>query len=45
MRQVREDRERLFKKLSLDSVIVRTDQSFVAPLRELFERRERRRRR
>jgi uncharacterized protein (DUF58 family) len=45
MRQVREDRERLFKKLSLDSVIVRTDQSFVAPLRELFAKRARRIRR
>ncbi len=45
MRAVREDREKLFKKLSLDSVIIRTDESFVAPLRELFAKRARRIRR
>jgi uncharacterized protein (DUF58 family) len=45
MRRVRQDREKLFKKLSLDSVIVRTDESFVAPLRELFAKRARRIRR
>jgi len=45
MRHVREEREKLFKKLSLDSAIVRTDQSFVAPLRELFAKRARRIRR
>jgi uncharacterized protein (DUF58 family) len=45
MRRVREDREKLFKRLSLDSAIVRTDESFVAPLRELFAKRARRIRR
>ena len=38
-------RERLFKRLSLDHVVVRTDQSFVAPLRDLFAKRARRMRR
>ena len=37
--------ERLFHRLALDHVVVRTDQSFVAPLRELFARRARRLRR
>ena len=45
MQRVRQDRERLFKKLSLDATIVRTDESFVAPLRELFAKRARRIRR
>lgn len=45
MRRVRQDREKLFKKLSLDSATVRTDQSVVAPLRELFAKRARRIRR
>src|SRR5690349_4457537 len=45
MRQVRTDREKLFKQLSLDSAIIRTDESFVAPLRELFAMRARRIRR
>lgn len=45
MRAFRAERERLFRKLSLDTVIVRTEESVVGPLRALFERRERRRRR
>ncbi|MEZ4300236.1 MAG: DUF58 domain-containing protein [Polyangiaceae bacterium] len=45
MRRVRADREKLFKKLSLDSAIIRTDESVVAPLRELFAMRARRIRR
>ncbi len=45
MRGFRAERERLFKRLSLDTVIVRTEESVVGPLRKLFERRERRRRR
>jgi uncharacterized protein (DUF58 family) len=39
------EREKLFKKLALDSVVVRTDQSFVTPLRNLFAKRARRMRR
>jgi uncharacterized protein (DUF58 family) len=42
MKGVRRDREKLFNKLALDSVIVRTDGSFVTPLRNLFARRARR---
>lgn len=42
MRRLHHDRDKLFKKLSLDSAIVRTDQSIVAPLRELFAKRARR---
>jgi hypothetical protein len=42
MRRVRADREQLFKKHALDACVVRTDGSFVAPLRELFARRARR---
>ena len=45
MRKVRADREKLFKKLALDSVVVRTDRSFVRPLRDLFAKRARRLRR
>jgi uncharacterized protein (DUF58 family) len=45
MRAVRRDREKLFQKLALDSAIVRTDASFVAPIRNLFARRARRLRR
>lgn len=39
MRTMRKEREALFKKLSLDSAVVRTDESFVAPLRDLFAKR------
>ncbi len=45
MRAVRREREKLFQKLALDSAIVRTDGSFVAPIRNLFARRARRLRR
>jgi hypothetical protein len=45
MRTLRKEREALFKKLSLDSAVVRTDESFVAPLRDLFAKRARRFRR
>jgi uncharacterized protein (DUF58 family) len=45
MRAQRREREALFKKLALDSVAVRTDQSFVEPLRNLFAKRVRRFRR
>lgn len=45
MRAFRAEREKLFKRLALDYVIVRTEESVVGPLRKLFERRERRRRR
>lgn len=42
MRALRRERETLFKKLALDSAVVRTDESFVTPLRNLFARRTRR---
>ncbi len=45
MRNFRAERERLFRKLALDTVIVRTEESVVGPLRKLFERRARRGRR
>lgn len=45
MRRVRAARDKLFKRLALDSVTIRTDQSIVGPLRELFARRARRLRR
>jgi uncharacterized protein (DUF58 family) len=45
MRAARRGREQLFKKLALDSAVVRTDQSFVTPIRDLFARRARRLRR
>ena len=45
MRGVRRDREKLFQKLALDSVVVRTDGSFVTPIRDLFAKRARRLRR
>ena len=45
MRARRREMEKLFAKLSLDSVLVRTDGSFVAPLRNLFAKRARRLRR
>jgi hypothetical protein len=44
MRAFRAERERLFKRLALDHVIVRTEESVVGPLRKLFDRRRRRRR-
>jgi uncharacterized protein (DUF58 family) len=42
MRRLRLDREQLFKKHSLDACVVRTDGSFVSPMRDLFARRARR---
>ncbi len=45
MRAFRAEREKLFKRLALDYVVVRTEEGVVGPLRKLFERRERRRRR
>jgi uncharacterized protein (DUF58 family) len=45
MKDVRLERQRLFRKLSLDAVAIRTDESVVAPLRQLFARRARRLRR
>jgi uncharacterized protein (DUF58 family) len=42
MQALRKDREKLFQKLSLDAVIVRTDGSFVDPIRKLFQMRARR---
>jgi uncharacterized protein (DUF58 family) len=44
MRALRAERERLFKRLALDSVVVRTDQSVATPIRNLFAKRARRRR-
>jgi uncharacterized protein (DUF58 family) len=45
MKGVRRDREKLFQKLALDHAVVRTDQSFVTPIRNLFAKRARRFRR
>lgn len=45
MRSARRARETLFNKLALDSAVVRTDESFVTPIRNLFARRARRMRR
>ncbi|WP_437501647.1 DUF58 domain-containing protein [Sorangium sp. So ce1099] len=45
MRKLRGDRDKLFKKLALDAVVVKTGESFVTPLRDLFAKRARRLRR
>ena len=45
MRALRFEREKIFKRLALDSVVVRTDASVSGPLRNLFSKRARRRRR
>lgn len=45
MRKLRAERDKLFKKLALDAVVVKTGESFVTPLRDLFARRARRLRR
>jgi uncharacterized protein (DUF58 family) len=45
MRIHRQAQLKLFRKLGLDHVVVRTDRSFVRPLHELFARRARRARR
>lgn len=42
MRTVRSDREKLFRKLGLDHVVIRTDGSVIRPMRDLFARRSRR---
>jgi uncharacterized protein (DUF58 family) len=42
MQALRRDRDKLFRKLALDRVIVRTDGSFVKPIRDLFAKRARR---
>lgn len=42
MKALRAERDRVFRKLSLDRVVVRTDRDFVRPLRELFAKRARR---
>src|SRR3954470_16441473 len=42
MKRVRAERSTLFKKLALDECVVRTDRSFVEPLRALFARRAKR---
>ena len=42
MRKLREESSRLFTKLGLDFCVVRTDQPYIAPLRDLFARRARR---
>ena len=45
MRNLREQQVKLFRKLGLDHCVVRTDQPYVRPLRDLFARRARRMRR
>lgn len=45
MKAIAEARRQLFMKLGLDSVEIRTNESFVKPLRDLFARRARRIRR
>ncbi len=45
MANLRDTQLKLFRKLGLDHVIVRTDQPYVKPLRDLFNRRARRVRR
>ncbi|HHH11837.1 MAG TPA: DUF58 domain-containing protein [Sorangium sp.] len=42
MRQLRSKRDRMFRKLAIDKVEVRTDGSFVTPIRDLFAKRRRR---
>jgi len=42
MKSIRDSREKLFRKLALDRVVVRTDESFVKPIRDLFAKRARR---
>lgn len=42
MLSIRNQREKLFRKLALDHVVVRTDGSFIKPLRDLFAKRRRR---
>jgi uncharacterized protein (DUF58 family) len=42
MKKLREQQVKLFRKLGLDHCVVRTDRSYVKPLRDLFARRARR---
>jgi hypothetical protein len=42
LRKQRETHVKLFRKLGLDHVVVRTDQPYIKPLRDLFARRARR---
>lgn len=42
MAAIRSKRDKLFRKLSLDRVLVRNDSSFVKPIRDLFAKRARR---
>ncbi len=42
MQAIRDERDKLFRKLALDRVIVRTDEDFVKPIRDLFAKRARR---
>ncbi|MFZ5892236.1 MAG: DUF58 domain-containing protein [Myxococcota bacterium] len=42
MREQRETQIRMFRKLGLDHVVVRTDRPYIGPLRDLFARRARR---
>jgi uncharacterized protein (DUF58 family) len=42
MKAIREERDKLFRKLALDRVVVRTDEDFVKPIRDLFAKRARR---
>jgi uncharacterized protein (DUF58 family) len=45
MRKLRDEQVQLFNKLALDHCVVRTDQPYIKPLRDLFARRARRIRR
>jgi uncharacterized protein (DUF58 family) len=45
MRKERQEQIRIFRKLGLDHCVVRTDQPYIKPLRDLFARRARRIRR
>jgi hypothetical protein len=38
---LRENQKKTFRKLGLDSTVVRTDEPYMKPLRELFARRAR----
>ena len=45
MRKLQAEQVQLFTKLGLDHAVVRTDQPYIKPLRDLFARRARRIRR
>ncbi len=42
MKAIRDQRDKLFRKLALDRAVVRTDESFIKPIRDLFAKRARR---